>query len=320
MEFFLGQQILVVTESQNLPILKHIDSQIGCTGKIEILSPKELNLPSLSFRNEQFDVIMDTGLHFHPDSILFEFSRILKPGGVLFFQEPILSSNKEKLSGMRTKEEMESSIMISGLEIEKFEGKKTLPIENHESISKLCAQLETTKEKLEESSKKGIVEMAEVTVKKASIELGSSHSLSWKKKPQEKKAKIEKVPIKTNEVWKISLEDLEDDQLEFVEEEKLLLGEDLLKQKITEFDPNDDCGTGKGKQKACKNCTCGRADGNFVEKPSKKITLEDLEKGIDLPESSCGSCFLGDAFRCPGCPMLGLPAFKPGQKVKLNQN
>jgi hypothetical protein len=46
-----------------------------------------------------------------------------------------------------------------------------------------------------------------------------------------------------------------------------------------------------------------------------KITEAQLENG--QVESSCGKCYLGDAFRCASCPFLGKPAFEPGDKVKL---
>lgn len=78
----------------------------------------------------------------------------------------------------------------------------------------------------------------------------------------------------------------------------------------------DDCEFGATK-KACKDCTCGRAE-EGEEAPKQKLTIEMIENpGVD---SSCGSCALGDAFRCGGCPYKGLPAFKPGEKIVLSDD
>lgn len=63
------------------------------------------------------------------------------------------------------------------------------------------------------------------------------------------------------------------------------------------------------KPKPCKNCTCSRANENKNENEQKDGTFV---------KSDCGKCYLGDAFRCEGCPYRGMPAFEPGQKITLS--
>mmetsp|Transcript_41751 Transcript_41751/g.99037 ORF Transcript_41751/g.99037 Transcript_41751/m.99037 type:complete len:263 (-) Transcript_41751:308-1096(-) len=100
-------------------------------------------------------------------------------------------------------------------------------------------------------------------------------------------------------VWTV-VGDEEDDDM--IDDENLLTEDDLKRPVVS---ANDDCEVGKGGKKACKNCTCGRADGTLTEEQ------------MNNPTSACGSCYLGDAFRCSTCPYRGLPAFKPGEKITL---
>ena len=106
-------------------------------------------------------------------------------------------------------------------------------------------------------------------------------------------------PAQDKVSWKIAAGDDENDDL--IDEEDLL-GDDIA---IVEAAP---AACGPSTKKACANCTCGRAEGKVT-----KLTKEM----IDNPQSGCGSCALGDAFRCAGCPYRGLPAFEIGKKIEL---
>jgi len=94
--------------------------------------------------------------------------------------------------------------------------------------------------------------------------------------------------------------------------------DDFLDEDEAAFRPQTsaaDCAPGASKR-ACANCTCGLAEEQAGE--ARKLTLDMLENpGVD---SSCGSCALGDAVRCPGCPYRGLPPFTPGERIVLPDN
>lgn len=115
--------------------------------------------------------------------------------------------------------------------------------------------------------------------------------------------------------------------MEDIIDENDLLNEDLPMLKLpAKCDP----GNGKRRKRACKDCTCGlkEEEESELEKRSaerKAVLLgEDELAEIDFTVpgkavGGCGSCALGDAFRCDGCPYLGLPPFKPGEVVSIDQ-
>lgn len=135
---------------------------------------------------------------------------------------------------------------------------------------------------------------------------------------------------------------------QIIEEDDLILevkGVDLIVPKKCELP------SGKRRRRACKDCTCGLKELEEADekkqrslqdsllgkmaalaneeamkiedrlKKSIKFTEEDLAEidfTVEGKKGGCGSCALGDAFRCDGCPYLGLPPFKPGEAVSID--
>ncbi|CAD2089157.1 Fe-S cluster assembly protein DRE2, putative [Plasmodium vinckei] len=75
----------------------------------------------------------------------------------------------------------------------------------------------------------------------------------------------------------------------------------------------------KAVNRVCDNCTCGKKE-KAMNLEKIKINSNEVEYNTENVVSSCGNCYLGDAFRCGSCPYKGLPAFQPGENVKLNLN
>ncbi|KAL4804700.1 cytokine-induced anti-apoptosis inhibitor 1, Fe-S biogenesis-domain-containing protein [Aspergillus unguis] len=120
--------------------------------------------------------------------------------------------------------------------------------------------------------------------------------------------------------------DLNDEEL--IDEDTLLSADDLKRPIV----PPPECQPKAGKRRrACKDCTCGLAAQIEAEDKDRRDTadqslnvmklesddLNELDFTVQGKTGSCGNCALGDAFRCDGCPFIGLPAFKPGQEVQI---
>ncbi|EXJ85887.1 hypothetical protein A1O1_06256 [Capronia coronata CBS 617.96] len=117
---------------------------------------------------------------------------------------------------------------------------------------------------------------------------------------------------------------------ELIDEDTLLDGEDLQRPLKIPVE----CKPKAKRRRACKDCTCGLAERLEAEDRARrekadqalntmKLQADDLAEvdfTVQGKVGSCGNCSLGDAFRCDGCPYIGLPAFKPGEEVRLLNN
>jgi hypothetical protein len=287
-----GQNVLVVWGSpppnevfQN--IVGELRKLTGPLGKVSIENVDRLSMGS--HPTSSFDVVL-SGVIFpqsisHGIELLAEYLRLVKPKGRIILQEAtVLNPIGTQL---KTVEKLQSVMKISGL----------TNIQELKFISLTDAEIQTLKDLLNVTLNVSVVE---IQCQKPNFEVGSSSKLSFSQQNLQVKPSANVAAV-----WK--LDDTVDDDIETVDENDLLEEEDLKKPDPTSLRV---CGT-TGKRKACKNCSCGLAE----ELASEQIDV--AAQPVQTKTSACGNCYLGDAFRCASCPYLGMPAFKPGDKIQL---
>ncbi|KAM9301962.1 anamorsin [Gastrophryne carolinensis] len=295
-----GQCVLVTWDGSSPPdalqqFVARLQAAVAPDGKVCVENVERLQQsahPDSSVHAALLGLVPGS-LTFHSADVLAEVARILKPGGTLTVREPV-DLQADHGPRLRSSARLSSALTLSGMSTVTQLLQEPLTASQEQSVRARLADFQ------------GDLAAVTVTAKKPEYEVGSSRQLSLPKRPVTGKPAVDPAAAK---LWTISANDMNDDDVDLLDSDELLEPDDLRKPLPSSLKA-DSCGDGgEKKKKACKNCTCGLAD-----------ELEEEKKNLapKAAPSACGNCYLGDAFRCASCPYLGMPAFKPGEKVLLN--
>ncbi|XP_075694349.1 anamorsin [Rhinoderma darwinii] len=280
-----------------LKFVSQVQAAVAPGGRVSVENVERLMLSAHT--DSSFDAVLlglvPGSVAVHGLDVLAEVARILSPGGSVLLQEPVDPQTGTRPSAdvawFRSSARLSSALTLSGFT------EVTQILE--EPVS--SQQADGVRELVGPSGSH--VASLTIAAKKPNYEVGSSTQLLLSRRPVTGKPTADPAAVK---LWTLSANDMNDEDVDLLDSDELLDQDDLEKPPPPSSLRGGGCGEGsEKKRKACKNCTCGLA--------------EDLEeKKSAAPASACGNCYLGDAFRCASCPYLGMPAFKPGEKVVLS--
>ncbi|GJP53544.1 hypothetical protein CLOM_g12701 [Closterium sp. NIES-68] len=268
----------------------------------------------------------------HDATCLSELARVLQPNGTLLLQEPVAARSAAAVEQERLPSSLSGSPLPNQAALERtllLSGFATWQAVSSVAGVGLAPEFTGITPAAIGSTQGPLLVPVTLKAQKPAWQTGSSFSLKKKSTssqaaaaPAAAPATSAGVPLPAAATWRVGTGGAGEEDDELVDEDSLLTAEDLVAPAPPPPSAAAGCGTAKTARKACKNCTCGRAEMEAAEvagegeggKGKSKLTIDQIAN----PESACGSCGLGDAFRCAGCPYRGLPPFRLGEKISLD--
>ncbi|CAI6007664.1 unnamed protein product [Closterium sp. NIES-65] len=327
-----GQVVADFCRSVNAGVGEPLDSAIRLTAVVtNARHAGSTKLPAIASGSLESVLSIAERPGHHDATCLAELARVLQPNGTLLLQEPVAARSAaavelerlpSSLSGspLPNQAALERTLLLSGFATwqavspvagvglaPEFTGITPAAIGSTQGPLLVPVTLKAQKPAWQTGSS--------FTLKKKSI---SSQAAAADAAPAASPATSAGVALPAPATWRVATGGAGEEEEELVDEDSLLTAEDLVAPAPPPASAAAGCGTAKTARKACANCTCGRAEMEAAEEAGgeggqgkSKLTLDQIAN----PESACGSCGLGDAFRCAGCPYRGLPPFRLGEKV-----
>ncbi|KAJ2233009.1 electron carrier [Coemansia sp. RSA 1722] len=324
-----GQNILLVARASagahSLDALQQLRDelvkQVGSGGKVDFEQVDRIDEGAAALASAYYDRIIASPVwpHVveHNNRVLGKLLLALKPSGLLEIHELIVDgSEAPELSPVtRTRDELLQQLKFAGFVDAQIAGAEVV---SEPALKALAADYWRLGDVAQFAANacERIFEAVSVA-KKPAYNVGAAAALKFGKRSKNSTSDSDGKADSAKKAWLINVES--DDEAEIEDQDDLLEEEDFAKPDAASLARPDGI---KPKRKACKNCTCGLADGlepdeSLACKPKEKVKKPTRPVDLVNVKSACGNCSLGDAFRCSSCPYLGMPAFKPGEKVTL---